>query len=74
MKIVSRIFFTFLVFLLGVSSALAINGPPAPRQQRSGTPPPDGPIDDGIYILLVVAVLFGLYVVYSKNKKTETSV
>jgi hypothetical protein len=74
MKIVSDKFFAFVIFLFGITSVLAlpVEDPPVPFVD----PPPGEPlpIDDGVYILLVVAVLFGLYIIYSNKRKTETSV
>ena len=48
--------------------------PPAPPQQNplGGTDvptPPSGPIDDQIIILLIVALVYGIYVVYCKRKE-----
>jgi hypothetical protein len=76
MKIVSDKFFAFIFFLFGIASVLAgPKSPPPPSRTGRGTPPPgETPIDDGVYVLLVVAILFGLYIIYSNKRKTETSV
>jgi hypothetical protein len=77
MKIVSDKFFAFIIFLFGITSVLAgaKQTPPEPMQAQGIDPPPgDAPINDGIYVLLVVAILFGLYIIYSDKTKTETSV
>jgi hypothetical protein len=77
MKIVSDKFFAFIFFLFGIASVLADPvGPPPPMQSPDGWVPPgdEAPIDDGVYVLLVVAILFGLYIIYSNKRKTETSV
>jgi hypothetical protein len=76
MKIVSDKFFAFIIFLFGIASVFAgaKQAPPPPSRTGRGTPPMGTPINDGIYVLLVVAILFGLYVVYSNKTKTETSV
>jgi hypothetical protein len=79
MKIVSDKFFTFIVFLFGFASVFAgaKQEPPVPYSMSEGMPegpPGDAPINDGIYILLIVAILFGLYIIYSNKRKTETSV
>jgi hypothetical protein len=77
MKIVSDKFFAFIAFLFGVASVFAgaKQTPPEPMQGQNIDPPPgDAPINDGVYILLIVAILFGLYVIYSNKTKTETSV
>jgi hypothetical protein len=73
MKIVSDKFFAFVIFLFGITSvmALPVEDPPVPFVDP---PPGDAPINDGIYVLLVVATLFGLYIIYSNKRKTETSV
>ena len=49
--------------------------PPAPPQQNplGGTdvPTPPSPIDDQIVILLIIALLYGLYVVYSRRRQAN---
>lgn len=66
MRIPPNKFFYILGFLC--PTVFAAPGPPPP-----GVPPPPGlPIDNGLEVLLVVAILFGLYKTYQLklNKKT----
>ncbi|CAM3338018.1 hypothetical protein AEQU2_01124 [Aequorivita lipolytica] len=42
-------------------------GPPPPSQNR----PPQLPIDDNIWILIAVGVLFGIYIIYRRNRSTS---
>lgn len=68
MKIVpNRIFYILLMLLTGVT-AFTRNKPPPP-----GVPPPPGlPIDGGVVVLLILAIVYGLYRLYQfkLNKKT----
>ena len=62
-----------LVFLLMffVVDVYARPTPPAPTVVPGISPapgPPGGPIDDHIIILLIIALLYGLYIVYSRRK------
>ena len=42
--------------------------PPAPAPQ--GAPPPPGtPVDEGILLLLVISLVFGIYKIYKSNIK-----
>ncbi|MBA6153904.1 hypothetical protein H3Z82_14310 [Gelidibacter gilvus] len=42
------------------------SGPPTPQ---GGTPPPGLPIDDGLIILLAVALIYGIYIILKHSKK-----
>lgn len=67
MKIPPYIFLIVLV-LTGTSVFAGRVGPPPP-----GAPPPPGmPIDSTIFILLIVAIVYGVYKIYDLklNKKT----
>jgi hypothetical protein len=75
MKVVKRVFFTIILFLLGVFNALADGPPvPSPTGKKKLPPPPGLPIDDNIFILLIIAVLFGIYIIYSFRLKTKTPI
>ena len=82
MKIASKIFFNLIVFLFSTVNAFAggSNGPPQPpptgRMAATNTPPPPPgfPIDQDVVILLIIASLYGIYVIYSFRKKVKASV
>lgn len=52
------------VIMLAVQTASSDQGPPAPSQNRG----PQLPIDDNLWILIFVGLLFGIYVIYRKTK------
>lgn len=57
-----------IIVFVGVSAFAAPKGPPPPGQP----PPPGLPIDGGLAVLLVMAIVLGLYKIYQLklNKKT----
>jgi hypothetical protein len=74
--------FSLLLFFLLESFLVAAGdkgGPPSPS--RSGglagkTPPspPGTPIDENIFILLITALLFGIYIIYKHRSKEKSSI
>jgi hypothetical protein len=73
MKIIANKFFINLICLLGVSLAFAGPNPPAPTHKRP-PPPPGLPIDENIFIIVLFAILFGIYIIYRHNLKTNTPI
>lgn len=78
MKITKKIIGSLLVFFMGIMG-MAAETPPSPpmRSPRALPPPPPPrgfPIDDNIYILLIIALLFGVYIVYESKFKTKTPI
>jgi hypothetical protein len=75
MKVIKRIFFTIILFLLGVFNAIA-DGPPAPSPtgKRRLIPPPGLPIDDHVFLLLMFGALFGIYSIYKFRIKAKTPI
>jgi hypothetical protein len=71
MKIIANRFFVTMIYLLGVSIAFAKPYPPSPGYKRP-PPPPGLPIDENLFIVLILAVLFGIYVIYKYQLKTKT--
>ena len=50
--------------MLAIQSASAGQGPPPPSQNRA----PQAPIDDNLWILIVLGVLFGAYILFKRNR------
>ena len=77
MKIIKRVFLTIILFMLGIFNVLA-DGPPAPSPmgRSAGTPPPPPglPIDENIFIGIIIALLFGIYIIYNFRLKTKTPI
>jgi hypothetical protein len=74
MRIVSNRIFVLIVFLLGVlyDMAAAPKGPPSPTAKKKQPIPPGWPVDENIYILLIGALLLGIYIIYKHKLKTKT--
>lgn len=64
-KILTLILFIFNSFTLLSQKA----GPPAPTDERR---PPQYPIDDGIFILIAMGLLYGAYIAYKKYQSKNT--
>lgn len=73
MKIIANKLFIVVIYLLGVSNAFAAPHPPPPTGKKP-PPPPGLPIDENILILLIIAVLFGIYIIYNYHIKTKTPI
>ena len=71
MKIIANKFFILTIYLLGVSDAFAAPHPPPPTGKKP-PPPPGLPLDENIIILLMIALLFGIYIIYNHSIKTKT--
>lgn len=67
MKIIKKKFFICILLLL--TGAIGYTQPPAPGDED----PPQLPINEHINILLLIALLFGFYIIYKhiKNKKAS---
>jgi hypothetical protein len=61
-----------LIFPLADCIAAPVNNPPPPTNLPP--PPPGLPVDNGIVLLLVASILYGIYKVYqfNLNKKTPS--
>ncbi|RXJ52904.1 hypothetical protein ESZ48_01215 [Gelidibacter gilvus] len=57
-----------LISIPGVAqnSAGGGSGPPPPQ---GATPPPGLPIDDGLIVLFVAALIYGIYIIVKYSKK-----
>ena len=77
MNILPNKFYLFIAFLFGTFFAIAGN-PALPEPNLSGRrkppPPPGLPIDENIFILIIIALIFGIYVIYCHKLKTKTPI
>jgi len=71
MKIIANKFFMTTLFLLGSFVLFAGPTPPPPNFKKP-PPPPGLPIDENILILIIIAILFGIYIIYNHNIKAKT--
>jgi len=71
MKIIINKLFIIMVYLLGISNAFSAPHPPPPNGKKP-PPPPGLPIDDNLFILLILAALFGIYIIYKYQQKAKT--
>jgi hypothetical protein len=76
MKIESNKFYFLAFSLFGIMNIFAADPPtPSPFGRRRLPPPPPGlPIDENIFILMIIAILFGIYIIYSFKLKTKTPI
>ena len=70
MKITKKILLTVLMFLYGVLDMFCKTDDPPPPP--APPPPPGLPIDENIYMLLIVALFLGIYIIYNNKLKTKT--
>ncbi|MNS54308.1 hypothetical protein D3C72_870920 [compost metagenome] len=78
MRIVSNKYFVLIAFLLGVGRAMVVTAktpkaPPEPDVSPMSQPiPPGFSIDENIYILLIGALLLGVYMIHKNKLKIKT--
>jgi hypothetical protein len=76
MRVLSDKLFLFIGFLMGtfytIAGTPANSGPPSPTGKPPG--PPGLPIDDNTLMLLIVALLFGIYIIYKRTIKEKASI
>jgi len=68
MKIAVNKFYFLIAFLFGTLCAIA-QPPPPP-----GDDIPVVPIDENLFILLAIALLYGIYIIYNYRSKTKTPI
>jgi hypothetical protein len=74
MKTSVNIFFIVIAFLLGSVETVAKNNPPVPLNGRTNDgppPPPTTPIDENLSVLLIIAIMFGIYIIYNETIKIK---
>ena len=78
MKAILSKFLTFIFFLFGILNGMAKATPPAPNAKTNfdELPPPgiEGPIDESIIYLLILAVFFGIYIIYTRKLNDKSSI
>ena len=79
MKVAPKILFSLTLFLFCAVDVIAKATPPAPSRtgKAAAEPPPPPPglsIDQGVVVLVIVALLYGIYCIYSFRKKVKASV
>jgi hypothetical protein len=70
MRALQNKFYFLIFFLSGTLSVVAQDPPPPPPPP----PPPGLAIDENIFILLSIAILFGVYIIYKNNLKRKSSI
>jgi len=73
MKTIANKIFFVTIYLLGVTIAFAAPNPPAPAAKKPPSPP-GLPIDQNISVLLIMAILFGIYMIYRCHLKTKAPI
>ena len=59
------------MFLYGVVDMFCkTDGPPLPSNKKPPGPP-KLPVDENIYVLLIIALFFGTYIIYNHKLKTK---
>ena len=70
MKTIVNKFFVLVIYMLGLVNIYAAPHPPMPTGKKP-TPPPGLPIDENLPFLLIIAILFGMYIIYNQTLKTK---
>lgn len=76
MKIKSNTLYFLIIFLFGIMNVFAGpggSGPPAPTAKKP-PPPPGLSIDENSVFIMILALLFGIYIIYSNTLKTKTPI
>jgi len=73
MKTIGSKFLVIMICLFGVLDAFSAPGPPMPNG-RKPQPPPGLPIDENLYIVFIIALLFGIYIIYKYQLKTKSPI
>ncbi|MDD5149671.1 MAG: hypothetical protein PHC28_04230 [Flavobacterium sp.] len=70
MKTIANRLIFLSIYLLGVAIAFGAPSPPSPGAKRP-PPPPGLPIDENLYIVFIIALLFGIYIIYKYQLKIK---
>lgn len=80
MKLLVNKSYCLFIFLLGTLSVFAgtvpASGPPSPTGKGAAVPPPPPglAIDDNIYMMIIISLFFGFYVINKRYVKTKPSI
>lgn len=78
MKVALNIFYVLIVFLFCTMEVIAKATPPAPTGKINNGPAPPPPpglsIDKGVAVLVIVALLYGIYCIYCHRKNVKISI
>lgn len=74
MKAISNFFLILTIFLLGVSSTYAGHHPPPPNNGKKPPPPPGLSIEVDVYLILILAIILGIYIIYKYQLKAKTPI
>ena len=73
MKKINKIFFLLITLFINVIG-FAKENPPPPNQRNAGSPPGEEvPIDNHIYWLIVLALVFGFYILTKPKSNLQNS-
>ncbi|TDE01510.1 hypothetical protein [Flavobacterium sandaracinum] len=73
MKFLKSVFFILMILVLGIFNVIAgPANPPSPVGRRRPPPPPGLEIDENIFILVLIALFMGIYIIYSFKLKQKT--
>jgi hypothetical protein len=73
MKTIAYRFFILIITLFGVIDAFAAPSPPMPGAKKP-PPPPGLSIDDNLFVLLIMAILFGIFIICKCHIKTKAPI
>jgi hypothetical protein len=61
------------ICLFGVTIAFAAPNPPAPTHKKPPSPPGLS-IDENVLVIVIMAILFGIYMIYRYQLKTKAPI
>ena len=73
MKTIVNKFFFILVCLFGILDAFSAPNPPMPTGKKP-PPPPGLPINEDLYVVLVLGLIYGIYFLYNYQIKQKTPI
>ena len=62
-----------MLYLFGIITTFS-QTPPEPDPQGPPPPPPGEPIDEHIFILILLGILLGIYIIYRHKLKTKAPI